>query len=573
MIFLSAQPDHFYFLWQLKLQINNFISHGIEANQIHILIGYDKQKGLNPVFQDWIKELPHAKIFVYPDLRLSKSYASSIRPHIISEHFRTYDKLAEEQIFYHDSDVLFSRVPNFNRLEIGNIWYASDTRSYLDSDYVISKVGLKGLEQMAKIVGIRKSDVTKNDHHAGGAQYLLKNVPVFFWEKLERDCEKMFNYLETLNNKHGFVQNGDKKIQSWCTDMWCLWWNAILFKKEFHISRELDFVWAFSNRAEEDAKPIIHYTGNVSELSTGLFRKNNYGNCTPFYDDFSEIDMGTSSYSVVEEIVTYNKNLLQFRKELSDMTFLIPLRIDSEERLENFYLVVNYLFNNFVCHVIVLEADISQKINLSKCPVSMEYHFFEDFNEVFHRTKYNNTLIRLAKTKYISLYDTDVIIPPNQMFNAYKLLKDFEMVYPYDGSFISLDVFMKAMFSKMPDYLLFEENLGKHRVATKRSYGGCVFLVKDVYIQAGLENEHFSSWGPEDLERRKRMLILGFSITRVSGNLYHLSHPRSKNSGYISEQIKIELMEEYLRICGMEYDSLKNYIAQWPWVRNKIEIA
>ena len=57
------------------------------------------------------------------------------------------------------------------------------------------------------------------------------------------------------------------------------------------------------------------------------------------------------------------------------------------------------------------------------------------------------------------------------------------------------------------------------------SCGGAFFVNRSVYVQAGGENEHFYGWGPEDLERVKRMEILGYSVTRIKGDLYHLYHP------------------------------------------------
>ena len=45
------------------------------------------------------------------------------------------------------------------------------------------------------------------------------------------------------------------------------------------------------------------------------------------------------------------------KNELTDVTFLIPVRIDSIVRLENLLEVVNYILNFFNTRVFVLEAD------------------------------------------------------------------------------------------------------------------------------------------------------------------------------------------------------------------------
>lgn len=50
------------------------------------------------------------------------------------------------------------------------------------------------------------------------------------------------------------------------------------------------------------------------------------------------------------------------------------------------------------------------------------------------------------------------------------------------------------------------------------------------YKEIGLENESFYGWGLEDGERYKRFETNKKNITRIKGNIYHLSHPRNENS-------------------------------------------
>lgn len=107
MIFLSAQPDDFYFLWQLQLQLYNFNCLGIRPENIHVLIGYHPDRGLSREFSDFIDHCRKASFFTYPDNRPSKTYLPSIRPHIIAQHFDKHPRLQKETIFYHDSDVKY----------------------------------------------------------------------------------------------------------------------------------------------------------------------------------------------------------------------------------------------------------------------------------------------------------------------------------------------------------------------------------------------------------------------------------------------------------------------------------
>ena len=123
MIYLSAQPDDFYFLWQLQLQLFNFSKLGIRPENIHVLIGYNSKKGLSKEFENFIGQNKQAIFFIYPDERKSRCYLSSLRPHMIAEHFRKYPELEIENIFYHDSDIVFNSLPDFESLCNDDIWY------------------------------------------------------------------------------------------------------------------------------------------------------------------------------------------------------------------------------------------------------------------------------------------------------------------------------------------------------------------------------------------------------------------------------------------------------------------
>lgn len=567
MIYISAQPDLFYFLWQLQLQLFNFNRLGINSTQIHVLICYDKERGLSPYFQSFIKENKQAQFFIYPDTRKSKLYDSSIRPHIIAKHFKANPWLENEAIFYHDSDIIFTQLPDFNQLLQDNIWYASDTRSYNDSHYIKNKIGVVGFKGMAKLIGVSHKVIEEHDDDTGGAQYLLKKITVKFWQRLEKDCEAMFEYLNDLNNQLTSIGSTNDKIQAWCTDMWCLRWQAIKRGEKVKIHQELDFMWAYTPIATNLDVKILHYTGNIKEAETKYFKKNNYGCCAPFFDDFGLIERTSASGILVEEIKKYNQYQLQNRIDLTDVSFLIPIRVDSVERLENLRIVTNYLHQQFKTNIIILEADSEQKVDVSKLPNEVNYHFITDDQPLFHRTKYNNRLITLSSTPIVSLYDTDVVLPIGQITASIDILRRglIKMAYPYDGTFVSIDRLMKAMFSKHLDISLLEGNKGKHIIATRRSYGGCVFLDKESFLNAGGDNENLTSWGPDNMERKRRMQNLGYKIERIEGMLYHLPHPKSTNSGYDNLQQCTTLMDEYFKICSMMPAELKNYINAWSW--------
>ena len=109
---------------------------------------------------------------------------------------KKYPYLEKECLFYHDSDILFRKLPQLSSLEHDPICYASDTRTYLDCNYIINNSSLSIFSEMCKIVGICPDVVLQNNENVGGAQYLLKETSVAFWEKIERDCESLYSFLK-----------------------------------------------------------------------------------------------------------------------------------------------------------------------------------------------------------------------------------------------------------------------------------------------------------------------------------------------------------------------------------------
>lgn len=91
------------------------------------------------------------------------------------------------------------------------------------------------------------------------------------------------------------------------------------------------------------------------------------------------------------------------------------------------------------------------------------------------------------------------------------------------------------------------------------------FVDYETYITAGLENEYITSWGPDDVDRVKRMEILGYPCKFEDGELYHLYHTRAINSLFANIETQNRLYLEYLKICSMNKNNLINYISTWPW--------
>ena len=109
--------------------------------------------------------------------------------------------------------------------------------------------------------------------------------------------------------------------------------------------------------------------------------------------------------------------------QLNDLTFVIPVYIDSKDRLFNVNYIIDYLYNNFNSKIIVCEnskVPLFEKYKNEK----FEYHFLYSEDDIFHKTKTLNYLYNKSKTKFICAEDTDILVNPNSIKKAYDLLKE-----------------------------------------------------------------------------------------------------------------------------------------------------
>jgi len=91
--------------------------------------------------------------------------------------------------------------------------------------------------------------------------------------------------------------------------------------------------------------------------------------------------------------------------DIRDLTFLIPVCIDTIERLENIQLVIEFLVRNFETHIHILEANRFNNGILRKLmPEVVQLEFVEDFDTIFHRTYYINAMAGKTTTPYCAVW-------------------------------------------------------------------------------------------------------------------------------------------------------------------------
>ena len=102
------------------------------------------------------------------------------------------------------------------------------------------------------------------------------------------------------------------------------------------------------------------------------------------------------------------------RYDLLDMTFIVPVRIDSVVRLENLIMSVEFLVSHYQTHIHILEAArySNQLIRRLLPDPSVEYCFQQDKDPVFHRTRWLNQMLLKVKTPLVCVWDADVLMNP-----------------------------------------------------------------------------------------------------------------------------------------------------------------
>jgi hypothetical protein len=219
--------------------------------------------------------------------------------------------------------------------------------------------------------------------------------------------------------------------------------------------------------------------------------------------------------------------------QLKDITFIIPVRIDSNDRLENFNAVYNYLSKNFDTNIIVYESDSYSKLkNIVKNDVTFIYEKNE--SEVFHRTKYLNYMLNMVTTTITANYDVDIILPIESYIKArdHIVNDEIELLYPYQkGAFqhkINNNGRVKLLETNSIESLNNDDFTQKN---VSSECGHCQFFNTTSYKKYGWENENFISYGPEDYERYFRFNKFKRKIIYMSGcYVYHMEHYRGNNS-------------------------------------------
>ena len=255
--------------------------------------------------------------------------------------------------------------------------------------------------------------------------------------------------------------------------------------------------------------------------------------------------------------------------DADDLTILIPVRIDSSDRLRNLVTCTNALLSSMTARIVVGIGDpeVVQE-HLDPRVVIQKVH--DPLDKPFHRTRINNDLARAATTAHIAIVDTDVVVPQAQWQLALDSLRadDAELVYPFDGRMVEVSYgchswLERGDFDGLP--------IDSQRIIEALSVGGCFIFNRETFTTFGMENENFKSWGFEDDERVLRAYRLGVRVKRLPGVIYHVFHHRGPDSRPDNPFIQSNA-QEVQRIRQVKIAELRAEVKQWPWVQPRTPV-
>jgi len=265
---------------------------------------------------------------------------------------------------------------------------------------------------------------------------------------------------------------------------------------------------------------------------------------------------------------------------MMDLTFLIPTRIESEDRLRNIISSVSYLLTHVQAKVIVKEVSGRDTFKFRALPeikkranVENLTCLYEESNDpLFCKSKVLNDLIVAADTKVVANYDADCILPKSSYVQAYQGIADgeYDVVYPYAcGIYQWKADYNMRVFEEFMNKLDVSV-LDKSKTLSNSTIGWTQFVDRQKYIDCYMMNENFVSWGCEDDEFYFRMSMMGNRIGRVNNFVYHLEHGRTHNSWFTNPNFNNNY-QLWNTIKTFDRDQLVDYYKDQDYLKTRRE--
>lgn len=328
--FICVQPDDAYYTWQVHAWLESLRERG-HSDKAIVLVFTPNFRERSNKWDKIVKLYPEAKFAFFNDEHNISSqlglYVSILRPYTLARYWELHPELKDSAIFYCDCDILFTDSFNIDDYINDDINYLSDTNSYISASYFDSKINqvlpekleeykqIDVLEEITSQVGTSREIAEKYNMHSGGAQYLLKNIDVSFWEKMVTDTLTIRKYLLNINRK--YFKNENEGYQSWCADMWGLLWGLWARGVETKVIPEMEFSWAPDPLDKVNRLGIYHNAGITGENTMGYptFYKGKYHEGADPFEDPSLQNILNNETSMSKGTGYYLQHLLKIKEK------------------------------------------------------------------------------------------------------------------------------------------------------------------------------------------------------------------------------------------------------------------
>ena len=269
------------------------------------------------------------------------------------------------------------------------------------------------------------------------------------------------------------------------------------------------------------------------------------------------------------------------KRDLKDTTFIIPICIESVDRMRNVITTLCYLLDNFDTKVIVKEVDSQSVFQEQALPQITEYvedgienlvHVFEKKDELdptFYRQRHINEMLNMVETEITANYDCDVLLPFKTYTEAqnFIMFQGYDVIYPYgqgpwQKKVYATDEMVSEFLSNDCQFSYLEK-----KVEIDNAESGHVqFIRTSSYREAGMENENFKAYAPEDKERLHRFTTLGYNVGRIENWVYHLEHSRGDNS-WLTNPHMVENFRLWEFLKSIPEEALRQYYKEQKYLK------
>lgn len=263
------------------------------------------------------------------------------------------------------------------------------------------------------------------------------------------------------------------------------------------------------------------------------------------------------------------------RTGFSTLAAVIGVRIDTDDRLRNLRIVLDYLLTDFPgLQVVVVEhAEQPAAAEMVRRFPEVSYHYLRG-QGCFHKSLVLNFGASVATRPHLLFYDSDVLVNPRSVALALGWVAggEADFVYPYNGVMLQIRSERVETLQARADFVQDLEVCELDQRPTTVSWleylygerdfpstGGALLADRVAYFEVGGFNENILSYSCEDVEFSVRASRLKPGRVRYleRANCYHLEHRRGQDSRYNGfHQVN---KAEWRRVEEMPLEQLRAY--------------